>query len=251
MRAAQTSSAYVVTVPSFSFSVKCNLRLLISLIAFGLVIAGFVMQLVRIFNKNDDCNNGFESAEACREYFRMYWWTSSFELLIALVSLLFLATGLAKTMRIFLSVCLGISTVLCMFATDYFLNPVNHRYNRYGFYHSEYKYHRSYSDDDEADTIGVTGYILSSIANFLLIYLVGGEPKQTSALDNETNVEETLAQPILPVQTFSQATSEHQKTYYPPAQESSSVQTHLIAPSSEDTLPQFVQGLPAIPPGPK
>ena len=247
MQAAPTASTYVAPVPPFSLSPKRSIRPLISLVASGLAVGGFVLQLIGIATRNNDCND-WESNKTCREHFRMYWWTTSFQFFVALVCLLFLAIGSAKTVRIFLTACLCISTVLCILATDYFMNAAdfdnfsrqhasavdNDDYSRrhdyaadyddyfpgyyddcfgcnrsdhhgyYGYNRSGYGYQRSYRDGD-AEPNAVIGYILSTVGNFLLIYLVGGKPAKAPTLDAGSNMGAMPLQPMPAVQTYPQS----------------------------------------------
>ena len=207
MQATPTASTYVATVPSFSPSRKYGVRLLISLIAFGLVVAGFVLQVVNTAKRNNDCKESLGSG-TCRDHYRMYWWTSAFQFFVALVCLLFLATGFAKSVRIFLSSCLSISTVLCMLATDFFITEaIFDEYDGYygydGYFH---EYRESDNNGDHADTVAVIGYILSAVGNFLLLFLVGGEPTQPSALNaGSNNMGATPLQPTPVAQTYTQS----------------------------------------------
>lgn len=127
-----------------------------------LCLVGFVLQLGGIGDRHAACNDivGFSRSD-CRDLFRFNWWSAFFQIIIVcILGLMTLAKKLPETRHAMLSF-LTISTVQLILSANAFLgtDPTNGGIIAAG--------------KTAGERTAAAGFVLSAIANFLLILGVG------------------------------------------------------------------------------
>eukprot|EP00210_Caulerpa_lentillifera_P002747 g2626.t1 len=120
-----------------------------------LCLIGFILQMAGVGDSHKSCNDSF-SESRCHDHFRFYWWTVFFQaIMVCILAVMTAANKLSDTRQALLSF-FTISTVQIILSANYFLR------NNYGE-----------AQPNDGDRTAAAGFVLSAIANFLIILSIG------------------------------------------------------------------------------
>lgn len=142
LSASPPENAQRLTVSSF-FKIG---RVLVILVSYAFIFLGFLCQIGGVGKANKDCG------ENCKDAFRYYWWTTSFQVLVVLGVAATLVTNTLKEVSMGVSILMAVSITQMIFSAEQFLDSRN---------------------EESGEYMPAAGYMLATVGDMLLALVMG------------------------------------------------------------------------------